>query len=561
MKLRQKLIMLSIIPLVIVAVCICVLAKSRTTKYMEELITDNLQAVAVLAENGTESLSGTNFYHIDGDSLWNMNLNITENVDFYKSIKSSTGIDISIYFGDTVYCTTIDGQMGTKATPQSITNCLDTGSQYFSSNVTINGNDYFGYYVPFGNGGNNTICGMVFAGMQKTSVVRNVNSIVQLIIVISIAAVILAGIFIWFTANKITSNISKSVSILSEVADGNLAVDVDKKLVKSKDETGSMARAVESLRDKLITVVGDIANKSNNVLERASSLGEAANESSIAVDQVEQAVQDIADGASMQAGDTQKATENVLEIGNMLEQTGANVESLKANAADMLESGAVAINTLRELESINAKTTETIGIIYDQTSATHASVQEIGSAVNLITDIADETNLLSLNASIEAARAGEAGRGFAVVASQIQKLAEQSNESAQQIERIIDSLVADSQKTIAAMTEAKAIMEKQNEIVERTNENFDKVMSGIEDAKENINRIDENTKNLDVSRAQVIELVQNLASIADQNASSTTQTSASATQVSATISNMSSDAQQLQSISEELRESVSIFRL
>ena len=145
---------------------------------------------------------------------------------------------------------------------------------------------------------------------------------------------------------------------------------------------------------------------------------------------------EIADGANSQAEETQKATENIILIGTMVEETVGQVEKLSENAQAMQKAGDEAIETLKQLDSTNGKTKEAIDRIYAQTHTTNESALKIKEATTMIAEIAEETNLLSLNASIEAARAGEQGKGFAVVAAQIQKLAEQSNESARQIEEI-----------------------------------------------------------------------------------------------------------------------------
>ena len=200
-------------------------------------------------------------------------------------------------------------------------------------------------------------------------------------------------------------------------------------------------------------------------------------------------------------------------------------------------------------------------MIYEQTNTTNESAMKIRTATSLITSIAEETNLLSLNASIEAARAGEQGRGFAVVASQIQKLAEQSNDSARQIENIIDSLIEDSQKSVATMEDVKKIMESQSESVDRTNERFTHVRNGITQSLDGVNQIADKTKRLDEARVNVVDVVQNLTAIAEENAASTEETSASVTEVSTIVYSISENAAKLKEVAEHLEQSMSIFKI
>ena len=243
----------------------------------------------------------------------------------------------------------------------------------------------------------------------------------------------------------------------------------------------------------------------------------------------------------------------------MISETNSEVEGLASNSTEMKISGDEATAILGELGAINKQTREAIDLIYDQTNVTNESAVKIREAVSLITSIAEETNLLSLNASIEAARAGEQGRGFAVVASQIQKLAEQSNESAKQIEQIINSLISDSEKAVTTMGEVKEIIAKQNKNVESTGEIFALVKGGIDTSLDSVNKITGGTKKMDEARINVVDVVQSLTAIAEENAASTEETSASVTEVSAIISEISDSTEQLKHIAEELDRNMDAF--
>ena len=227
----------------------------------------------------------------------------------------------------------------------------------------------------------------------------------------------------------------------------------------------------------------------------------------------------------------------------------------------MKKNGAIAKDTLKELENINGDVQNAIDVIYDQTNTTNDSANRISEAISIITSIAEETNLLALNASIEAARAGDQGRGFAVVAAQIQTLAEQSNASAVQIGEYITSLMKDSENAVATMEQIKTIMQKQIEMVEKTDEVFQKVMNGIQESREEVAKITENTKELDISRITVTDIVQNLSAVSEEYAASTEETSASASQVSATVQSITESLGDLQKIAVELKESVDKFKI
>lgn len=392
--------------------------------------------------------------------------------------------------------------------------------------------------------------------MQPITRIMQISAITAalIIIVCSTAGYILAGFMI--------SPIIKVTNIINKLADLDFTEnEIQKQLNKRKDETGEMSRAISVLHEHLANVVSNLKDQSENLFSAADSLNVNVSESATAIEQVERAVSEIADAASMQADETQKATENVILIGNMVQDTTSEAESLLVNATGMKTSGDEASATLIELEQINKRAKEAIDTIYEQTNTTNESALKIREATTLITSIAEETNLLSLNASIEAARAGDQGRGFAVVASQIQKLAEQSNESARQIEAITDSLIDDSEKAVAIMGEVKEIMMKQNEHVTKTDEIFTQVKNGINSSIDGVTRIAEKTRQMDKARINVVDVVQSLTAIAEENAASTEETSASVTEVSSTVTNISDNTEKMKNVASKLEQNMEIFKV
>ena len=227
----------------------------------------------------------------------------------------------------------------------------------------------------------------------------------------------------------------------------------------------------------------------------------------------------------------------------------------------MHAAGDKALEILNRLSSVNQKVREVIQVIYTQTTHTSNSVVEIKKATDIITNIAEETNMLSLNASIEAARAGEAGRGFAVVASQIQQLADQSNFFAKQINYTINSLIAEFEETMKTMESVKGIITKQNEDVMQTEQAFSNVKAGIAKSIESIRSIAAKTEKLDEARINVVDVVQGLTSIAEENAAGTEETEATMSEVNSIMVTMSDTVKQLNQIANELEESIDMFQL
>lgn len=393
----------------------------------------------------------------------------------------------------------------------------------------------------------------VMSTVRYVGVIMTVSAIVVSIVCLAIA---FAGFqFMFDPLRKITD-------IVSNMGDLNFAkVPGVEKLCKSRDETGMMARTVCVVQEKLGRVVTELQDQSQTLYRYSDSLSSNAAVTSETVGQISRSVRDMADGATSQAENTQTATESVLVIGNMVQETNQEVARLRENVRVMHESGLEAERTLQELGEINAEVKKSIDQIYEQTNTTNESAMKIKDAILLITSIADETNLLSLNASIEAARAGEQGKGFAVVASQIQKLAEQSNMSAMRVQEITNMVMEDSAKAVDTMDQVRLIMESQVQKVDLTGNMFVKVQEEIDHSMDGITKIYEKTESMDNARVNVVDVVQSLTAIAEQNAAGTQQASASVTEVSVVVQDISKNAKQLQNVAQTIDEHMKEFKV
>lgn len=371
--------------------------------------------------------------------------------------------------------------------------------------------------------------------------------------------VVIAGAIV---ANIIITPVNQIADLTVRVSDMDFTVDdLHNKLAVRKDEIGNMGRALQQLIYALTGVVNDIKSKSDELMVAADALNDDAAETTTTMEQVESAVNDIAQGATSQADETQQATEHIVSMGNMIEETNNEVNKLLSFTANMRDTTNQAQDILAELKDVNKKAEEYIDIIAEQTNTTNESALKISEATKLITSIAEETNLLSLNASIEAARAGEQGRGFGVVAAEIQKLAEQSNESAQRIEDIIKELLIDSEKAVETMYGVKEIIRAQSDHVEQTETAFGELTNDMTRSIEGINNIANKTSMLDDARTNVVDIVQNLTAIAEENAAGTEQTSASTTEVTNIVEDISEKSNSLRNVAKQLEEGMNIFKL
>ena len=566
MKLKQKILLIALIPLLILGVAITVVSNKKINDAMKVTISDGLRGTATAVRSTFRKMNSEPYTLNENNELVKGDFNISQQVDLADDIKEVSDIDVSIYFGDTRYMTSAkdaSGQrvLGTLSDTEVKDNVLGQGKEYFTDNVLVSGQQYFGYYIPLFDFETGETVGMVFAGMQKEIVDSQIRQITMIIVVLAVVLMIFCAVLIFMIVGKMSKRLNIGVSALEEVAQGKLNFKFDDDSLRQTDEVGEICRAIKKLEENLSDIIKNVIAGSKELLEASDNLRNRTSITSEHVEQMEKAVNEIAIGAGSQAEETQSATENIILMGNMIEEAAGELDNLNHKARNLKEGGEAVMDVIRELQESNAKTGESIDIIYEQTNVTNESAQKIKEATALITNIAEETNLLSLNASIEAARAGEQGRGFAVVAAQIQKLAEQSNESARQIERIILSLIEDSDKSVITMNEVKEIMEQQSQNVMKTNEQVAQLVEEVEQSIGVIDEVSAKTAKINEARSSVVDTVQNLSAIAEENAASTEETSASVTEISGIINEIADEAHELKTISNQMDETMSMFVL
>ena len=234
---------------------------------------------------------------------------------------------------------------------------------------------------------------------------------------------------------------------------------------------------------------------------------------------------------------------------------------MKSGAAEMKEAEEKNAETLGRLLKSNVEVRQLIDEISVQTNQTNESARKIQEVTEIISSIADETSLLSLNAGIEAARAGEHGRGFAVVADQIQKLANQSNDSSMRIADIVRRLIEDSDKTVATMEKVIETVSAQSTNMQQTGKMTEEVMEKIESSMASLSVMEESVAYLDRSRKEVIHTVNELSDIAKQNAATTRDVCNIVNNVSESFEQMKKSTRGLKAIADSLEESVEHFNV
>ena len=563
-KLKYKILFVALLP--ILAVCIAVIIINNTVikNALLSKTKNELQATAEALHTAYNQNSGE-YFRNDSGEIWKGTYNVSLSQKLVVEMSEKTGSSLTFFYGDERIVTSLkdkkgDYILGSKAGDYVKKNVLQKGNDVFSSRVSVEETMYYGYYIPVKQNNSDDVIGMIFAGMPVKTVDKTINLVSGLLFFV-LGIVLILTIFVCFIASKgIAAAIEDSVLVVQKMASGNLSVNINEKNLNRKDEVGKLSASTKSLQESLHNMIGSISENTSRLDSSSKDMSNVAGQASDAMSSISENLKSVLSSAKNLAEVTGSVTENVNNINHMLGNTGDEVDGLSDAATDMLKSGSEVANSLKDLYTSNEGVLDAIDKIREQTSETDISVEKIKEAVNLIASIAEETNLLSLNASIEAARAGESGKGFAVVAVEISKLADQSNAASADIEKMIMNLGENSEKTISTMETVQDAINRQSEDMNNTRKIFEKVKGCIKSVAEGVTNIREATERLEGETSCIADDINNLNLQAETNMQNIEETLKAGEDVLKIVKDVSKMSMTVSTAANDMSDSVERFK-
>ncbi|MCM1174855.1 MAG: methyl-accepting chemotaxis protein [Blautia sp.] len=451
--------------------------------------------------------------------------------------------------------------MNTQASEEVVRHVLENGEIYQNRDVEILGKKYIVCYTPFYQENSDEIVGMVFLGTPQETVSTIINKVRMQFFLIILCMSVFVSIVAYILVNRIVAALEKNMNILGRISEGMLHIDIEQGILDRKDEIGDLGRNILCLKDSLRGIVKNIHEKSTDLGNEVTQIEKISQKVYQVMEEVNHSTQEMTASCSAQAADAYRASENVAVMGNIIENNTSQLAHLHQISDSMKNASMEAMTQFEQLNTVMQSVKEAIYFLSQQTSLTNESVAKISSAAALITSIASQTNLLSLNARIEAARAGEHGKGFSVVASEIQQLAKQSNGTAGQIQEMITNLNINSTHTLERVEQVQEIIEKQEKDMETTTTVFQQVCNEIDESTAGINTILENSGSLEDTRTETVAIVQDSASLSQENSASLEKIIASIENIYDEVGGISKKAEYLESLSQEMMASVDVFHI
>lgn len=398
----------------------------------------------------------------------------------------------------------------------------------------------------------------VVSGSYMMDFNKPANEILNLVLLVTGIAVLAGFIIIWIFSNKISRPIKKVMERMNHLANGDLT----RKHIhlKTKDETGQLAVAMNQLQTKLKTIIHNISKASETIASQSEELTQAADEVKTGSEHVATTMQELASGSETQANGANELILLMEAFGSKIKEAHANGDHISQSSGQVLnltdDGHQLMDSSTMQMEKIDQIVRNAVQKVRDL----DVQSQKISNLITVIREISDQTNLLALNAAIEAARAVEHGQGFAIVAFEVRKLAEQVSESVTDITGIVESIRRETSIVAETLQGGYQEVQQGTSQIKTTNETFKKISASVTEMANNIATVSENLATITENSEKMNTSIREIASISEESAAGVEQTSASAQQTTSSMEEVTASSNELAKLAEKLNGLVQQFK-
>lgn len=562
MKLRGKLILLVFLIIVFLSVSIL------TGTYMQVKMMAEHSNKSMLDSNGQLTFSYlekkySGDWKIDGDKLYKGDKLLNNDVDFVDEVKNKANCEVTIFLKDTRITTTIlkDGKrvVGTQASEVVIEKVLKNGGEY-TGDIKILEKPYKVKYMPLKDS-SGAIVGMLFIGIEQSIINKQINSLMFIVIIITLIIAILSTIVMILFTEGIIKPLKLTISHLETISKGDLTTDVPSTFMKRKDEVGSLAKSLNLMQMSVKSMLQKIQLTSHNIESQSGNLSSISEEMANSAQNVATTIDEVATATGSEAEDLSNISSILNEFGNTLSGMRDAIGEINISSKGI---NSMALESNDKMQNLN-KSVETVSESFKNFSKVilrlGADINRINEITSVIDSIADQTNLLALNAAIEAARAGESGKGFAVVAQEIRKLAEQSKASSANINDLIGMISGNTDEIISDSDRMNQEITMQIEVIDSSIKSFNKIINAVQDIVPKIELVNNSATNINHEKDIIMEKIEVISAIAEEVSASAEEISATSQEMNACSEEVAASAQSFAQITKGMIEDINKFKL